>query len=75
MWLIKNDILFSIPDDAPQPRGTTRIELPEDFHANPDIWAIKAGSLVRTKPVKRAPAGLSLNDIGKIKAAIAAGKL
>lgn len=76
MWVIKDDILLSLPDDVPQPRGSHLVELPEGFHDNPGRWQVRNGAIVKAKPAKTdAKSGLSSADIAKLKAAIAAGKL
>ncbi|WP_157217418.1 hypothetical protein [Flavisphingomonas formosensis] len=76
MWLISDDLLFSVPDDAPTPPRAKRVELPEGFHDDPGRWQVQNGAIVEVKRKKRAEsAGLTAADIKAIKAAIAAGKL
>ena len=76
MWVINDDLLYSVPDDAPVPRGAKATDLPEGFLADPGGWTIRNGAFVKTKPAKSAvPAGLTADDIARIKAAIADGRI
>ncbi len=75
MWVIYGDLLYSVPDDAPVPRGATAVEPPTDFLDDPTGWTIRDGGFAKLKAKRAAPSGLSAADVDKIKAAIAAGKL
>lgn len=79
MWIIQNDSLLSIPDDAPMPPNSAKVELPEDFKKNPTLYRIHGSKLERGKPTKASPASaharLTREDIAKLKKAIERGDI
>ena len=75
MWVINDDLLYSVPDDAPVPRGAKATDLPEGFLENPGTWTLQNGAFVKVKPARPPPAGLTADDITRIKAAIKDGRI
>src|SRR5262245_19582172 len=47
MWVIRNDNLFSLPDTATLPPNSSRVDLPEDFLANPRAYKVEGGKIVK----------------------------
>ena len=41
MWVIHQDILLSMPDAAPLPPNGKRVDLPDDFLANPRAYKVE----------------------------------
>ena len=77
MWVIHEDILLSMPDTAPLPPNGKRVDLPDDFLANPRVYKIEGGAIV-----KRAPADvkaskpkpiLTADEVLRVRAAIEKG--
>jgi hypothetical protein len=84
MWVIQGDVLVSLPDGAPVPPGSKRIEPPAAFHNDPRGYGVKDGKLVEIKRPERNAAARSKRgteaqltpaEITKIRAAIKAGKI
>jgi hypothetical protein len=84
MWVIQGDVLVSLPDGAPVPPGSKRIEPPAGFHDDPRGYGVKNGELVEMKRPERKAAArskrgdaaqLTPDEIAKIRAAIKAGKI
>jgi hypothetical protein len=84
MWVIQGDVLVSLPDGAPLPPGSKRIEPPAGFYDDPRGYGVKDGELVEIKRPERkadarskrgAEAQLSPAEIAKFRAAIKAGKI
>ena len=76
MWVIQNDALLSLPDDAPLPPNSLKVELPGDFKQNPSSYRIEKSAFIRvTAPeLPRAPR-LTAEEIVKIKKAIERGAI
>jgi hypothetical protein len=77
MWVIQNGALLSLPDDAPLPPNSVKIELPGDFKQNPSSYRIEKSALIRvTAPEPRTPSPrLTPEEIVKIKKAIERGAI
>lgn len=76
MWVIQNESLFSLPDDAPMPPNAKPVDLPEDFHADPQAFTIEGDKIVRARPTaykSEEPLVLTRAELARIKAAIRAG--
>src|SRR6266540_4559279 len=46
-WVIQNEALVRLPDDAPLPSGSVPVEPPEDFLERPDAYRVQGRYLVR----------------------------
>jgi hypothetical protein len=79
MWVIRDDHLFSLPDNSPLPPNAKRVDLPEDFLGNPRGYKIEGGAFVKreAKDVKTsaqtASLMLTVDEINRVRAAIAKG--
>jgi hypothetical protein len=74
MWVIQNDTLLSLPDDAPLPPSSLKVELPGDFKQSPSSYRIEKSAFIRV-PAPESPRAprLTAEDIAKIKKAIERG--
>jgi hypothetical protein len=78
MWIIQNETLLSIPDDAPLPPQSVKVDVPEDFRQNRTLYRIKGSGLIRSKAAEArgdTPPRLTQDDIARIKKAIERGDL
>ena len=78
MWIIQNDTLLSLPDDAPLPPHSVKVELPADFKQNPSLYRIEKSAFIRGKAPKspRSPSPrLTPEEILKLKKAIERGEI
>jgi hypothetical protein len=84
MWVIQRDVLVSLPDGAPVPPGSRRIEPPAGFFADPRGYAVQDGQLVevalpqrkaKARPKRDAEVQLTASEVAKVRAAIKAGRL
>jgi hypothetical protein len=78
MWIIQNNTLLSIPDDAPIPPYSVRVTLPDDFLRNPSHYRVEAARIVRHEPspdIQPSPNRLTRDDIIKLKKAIERGDI
>jgi hypothetical protein len=82
MWIIQGDVLVRLPDGAPLPPGSIRVEPPAAFHDDPRGYGVKDGKLVEIKRPERAARAkrgaeeqLTPDEIARIRAAIKAGKI
>ena len=76
MWVVQAGTLLSIPDDAPVPHGSSKIDVPDDFHRNPGGFTMKGNELVRRdEPRPTSQSKLTAEEIERIKGAIAEGRI
>ena len=76
MWIIQNETLLSIPDDAPLPPNSVKVEPPADFKQNPLSYRIKGSGFIRSKAPPPEPSPqLTPEEIIKIKKAIKRGEI
>jgi hypothetical protein len=82
MWIIQGDVLLSLPDGAPIPPGSTKVEPPADFRDDPRRYVIEAGKFIlnrkarnAARPNRRAETQLTAEEVAKVRAAIKAGKI
>lgn len=84
MWVIQGDVLVRLPDGAPLPPRSKRIEPPEGFHVDPRGYAVQDGKIVEVKrpaptAAAKSKAGgaaqFTAAEVAKIRAAIKAGKI
>ena len=77
MWVIHGDILLSMPDTAPLPPNGKRVDLPDDFRANPRAYKIEGGAIVKRTTADMKPAQpkpiLTADEVDRVRAAIAKG--
>ena len=78
MWLIQNDTLLSLPDDALLPPNSVKVELPGDFKQNPSSYRIEKSALIRVtgpEPPRAPSPRLTPEEIVKVKKAIERGAI
>ena len=78
MWVIQNDTLLSLPDDAPLPPNSVKVDLPTDFKQNPSLYRIEKSAFVRAARTEPPPAPsprLTPEEIVKLKKAIERGDI
>lgn len=76
MWVIQSDTLLSLPDEAPVPPNSLKVELPGDFKQNPSSYRIEKSAFIRVSaPEAPRAARLTAEDIVKIKKAIERGAI
>ena len=77
MWVIHEDILLSMPDTAPLPPNGKRVDLPDDFLANPRTYKIEGGAIVKRAPtdIKKPTPSLTADEVLRVRAAIEKGAI
>ena len=76
MWIIQNDLIMRIPDDAPLPPNSVKFRPSAEFLKDPASFAIKAGKLAKIEHKPRGKTDrLTADDVARIKAAIKAGRI
>ena len=77
MWVIHQDILLSMPDAAPLPPNSTRVDVPNDFLANPRAYKVEGGAIVKRAPTEmktsKPNAMLTADEVLRVRAAIEKG--
>ena len=75
MWVIHQDILLSMPDAAPLPPNGKRVDLPDDFLANPRAYKVEGGAIVKRAPtdIKKPKPTLTADEVLRVRAAIEKG--
>jgi hypothetical protein len=77
MWVIHQDILLSMPDAAPLPPNGKRVDLPDDFLANPRAYKIEGGAIVKRVPTEMKTSKpkpiLTADEVLRVRAAIEKG--
>ena len=76
MWIIQNDLIIRLPDNAPLPPDSVKFKPSAEFLKDPGSFAVKAGKLAKVEPKpRRTTDHLTIDDVARIKAAIKAGKI
>lgn len=82
MWVIQGQHLVRLPDNAPIPSGSVRVDVPDDFSAQPEAYTIENGQIAKRSEKEiqmirqqREAQKLSQQEIARIKKAIAEGRL
>lgn len=76
MWIIQNETLLSIPDDAPLPPNSVKVDPPADFKQNPLSYRIKGAGFIRsTSSLPEPSPRLTPEEILTLKRAIERGDI
>ena len=75
MWIIRDNTLISMPDTAPLPPNSTRVDVPNDFLANPRAYKVEGGAIVKRAPtdIKKPTPSLTADEVLRVRAAIEKG--
>jgi len=75
MWIIRDNTLISMPDTAPLPPNSTRVDVPNDFLANPRAYKVEGGAIVKRAPtdIKKPKPTLTADEVLRVRAAIEKG--
>jgi hypothetical protein len=82
MWVIQGEVLIRLPDDAPVPPDSVKVEVPGDFRERPEAYRLgRRGVVRRSEPELRrereraAQRKLTEDEVTLLKQAIADGRL
>jgi len=77
MWIIRDNTLISMPDTAPLPPNSTRVDVPNDFLANPRAYKVEGGAIVKRAPteikISKPKPILTADEVLRVRAAIEKG--
>lgn len=75
MWVMQNDVLLKLPDDAPLPPKSRVVEVPEDFQSRSARFRIENGELKRMPASLRVPDDkLTTDEVRQLKELLASRK-